>query len=420
MLSAAEIERVGRLDRVARAVERGLRRVGEPRLGVALLLVAAVANLIAAADARWRWLLDTPPYLLLVATILLTGIAAVALRAPGVWREWRRPAPLSGRSDILVADQPAGHLSDQQRTELETALRRSGYRVRRHGRGQRWQLAGVRRGWSRFAAMGSHLSLVVLVVGAALGTAFAEETRFGLFPGEQSLLAEPRPSFTAAVRFDRLDAAFDAQGRPVRFDTDVTFLREGGAVRSQVLQVNDPGAFDGFLVHAWTYGPAVTVRVTDLGGGALFDGWVALGGPPTGGRAPFVELPQLAVTIGLEVADAPANLVRAIAADETGRVLDSAILGPGERVRLGPAMVSLGGFSSYVTFLSRRDPGVAVLFAGAGLLVASLAVAFYLPRRRIDLAEVPGGLRLRLRGERFDQPQAELARLRTRLRAIVE
>ncbi len=100
-----------------------------------------------------------------------------------------------------------------------------------------------------------YLSLVVLVVGAALRTAFAEETRFGLFPGEQSLLAEPLPSFTAAVRLDRLDAAFDAQGRPRRFDTYVTFLREGGGVRSQVVQVNDPGAFDGFLVHAWTYGP---------------------------------------------------------------------------------------------------------------------------------------------------------------------
>lgn len=66
-------------------------------------------------------------------------------------------------------------------------LSHAGYRVRRHGRGGRRALAGVRRGWSRFAAIGSHLSLVVLVLGAAIGTGFAEETRFGLFPGEQSL-----------------------------------------------------------------------------------------------------------------------------------------------------------------------------------------------------------------------------------------
>ena len=407
------------LDRAVRRIERGLRLAGEPRVGLGLLLLAALANVVAAAEPRWRWLLDTPAYLLVIGAILLTGMAAVAIRAPAIWREWRRPAPLSGRSDILVVELRHGELSPEDRTTLETTLRRSGYRVRPHGVGERWLLAGVRRGWSRFAGIGSHLSLVLLVVGAAIGTAFAEETRFGLFPGEQSLLSAPRPGLTAAVRFDRLDAAFDAQGRPLRFDTHVTFLRDGRAVRAQILRVNEPGDFEGHLVHAWTYGPAVALRIEDLGGGALFDGWVALGGPPTGSRAPFVELPQLATTIGVEIVDAEANTVQAIAANDTGRIVGSAVVGPGERVRVGPAVVTLNGFSSYVTFLSRRDPGVLVLFAGAGLLVVSLAAAFYLPRRRIDVRPMPGGLRLRLRGERFDQPRAELERLAARLDEVV-
>lgn len=401
-------------------MERALRLLGDPRLGVGLLIAAGLANVVAAAEPGTRWLLDTPPYLALVGAIVVTGIAAVAVRSPAVWREWRRPAPLSGRVDTLAADLAVDDLSEERRDQLEDVLGASGYRVGLHRGGKRWTLAGVKHGSSRFAGLASHLGLVLLVVGAAIGTAFAEETHFGLFPGEQSFLAEPRPGMTSAVRFDRLDARFDPEtDLPTRFDTHVTFLRGGRPVRSQVLRVNEPGDFDGYLVHAWTYGPAVTLRVVDLGGGTLFDGWVALGGEPTGSRAPFVELPQLGTTIGIGIADATANTVRVIAADDAGRVLDTAVIGPRQPVRVGSTVVTLDRFASYVTFLSRHDPGAGVLFAGAGMLVASLAVAFYLPRRRIDLGPIARGVRLRLRGERFEKPTGELERLVRRLNEVL-
>lgn len=420
MLGADSAGRTSRLEGSAQAVDRGLRSLADPRLGVALLTIAMAANLVAAADAGWRWLLDTPPYLLLVGAILLTGMAAVAVRGRTVWREWRDPTPLSGRAELLSAELATRELSEKEWGDLAAVLSHAGYRVRRHGRGGRRALAGVRRGWSRFAAIGSHLSLVVLVLGAAIGTGFAEETRFGLFPGEQSLVVQPRAGVTSAVRLDRLDAGFDpATDLPIRFDTYVTFLRDGQPLRSEVLRVNEPADFDGYLIHAWTYGPAATVRIEDLGGGGLFDGWVALGGPPSGSRAPFVELPQLGMTIGLEIADAESNILRAIAADDAGRVLDTVVVGPGQTARLGAVELTLNGFSSYVTFLSRRDPGALVLFAGAALLVASLGVAFYLPRRRIDLTQLAGGVRLRMRGERFELPAAEFERLAARLRAVV-
>jgi len=407
---------VSRRQPTSRRAAAALRLIGGPRLGLVLLLLAASTNVVAALVPPWRSLLDSPLYLALIGAIVISGMASVAIRSPAAWREWRRPSPLAGGSQLLVADihVPAGQPVDP--ADLESVLRDCGYRVRRHLARHGWRLAGVRHGWSRFAGIGSHLSMVVLVVGAAIGTAYAEETRFGLFPGEQSFLAAPRPGLTSAVRFDRLDARFDDRGRPVRFDTHVTLLRDGEQVRSQVLRVNEPADFDGHLVHAWTYGPAVAVRVEDLGGGALFDGWVALGGDASGGRAPFVELPQLNMVIGLDIADAAANTLAAVAATESGRTIATAVINPGERTRLGQTIVVVDRFASYVTFMSRRDPGVLVLFAGATLLSASLAAAFYWPRRHIDLAPAPGGgLRLRIRGERFDDPRREFERLHRRL-----
>lgn len=409
--------RSGWLERPAATTERALRSLGDPRLALLLLAAAAITNAVGAAAPELRGWLDSPPYLAIIGATVLTGMAGVAVRVPAAWREWRHPSRLTRAAGTLVADlELRERAADITADEVASALRRAGYRVATLGVGGRWTVAGSRRGWSRLAALGSHLALVLLVVGAALGAPLAEETRFGLFPGESSLLAAPRPGVTAAMRFERLDAEFDAGGLPLRFDTRVAFLRDGQVVRRQVLQVNDPGAFEGYLVHAWTYGPAVQLRIEDLAGRALFDGTVALDGPPSGSRAPFVELPSLATTIGVALADAVANELSVMAADDRG-LIDSSRLRPGERARVGDAIVQLNGFTSYVTFLSRTDPGAPVLFGGAGLLSASLAAAFWLPRRRVSVSPSRDGLTMFLRGERFDDPRPELERLLTCLRA---
>jgi hypothetical protein len=61
-----------------------------------------------------------------------------------------------------------------------------------------------------------------------------------------------------------------------------------------------------------------------------------------------------------------------------------------------------------------------ILFGGAGLLVACLAVALWLPRRRLTLRLVDGRLRLLLRGERFDRPDADLDAIRRSLSGVLD
>ena len=392
--------------RLARGADRLLRLAGDVRLAMVLLLLAAVANAVATVLPRGAEILASPPYGVLLGTILLSGIAGVAVRAPAAWREWRAPGPVPEGRDTLVAT--VG--TTLAPAELAGRLREAGYRVVATD-GPRWSLHGSRRGWSRFAGLGAHLALVVTVIGAALGTAFASESTFSLLPGEESFLESAAPGVTDAVRFEQLDAAFGADGRPTRLDTTVTFLRDGGAVRRQVLQVNAPGSFGPYLVHAWTYGPAARLRVTSLGGSVLHDGPLALDASRDGRPAALLDLPSRGESVAVVLADATANSV-AVSAGSGGAPSDAAILRPGEEARIGDLRVRLDGFTSWVTFLARRDPGMGILFAGAGLLVASLIVTFWLPRRRLSVRPVGAGVRIALRGERFDMPAAELARIR--------
>jgi cytochrome c biogenesis protein ResB len=398
---------------MARRADRALRLAGDIRVAAVLLVVGAAWNVAAAIAPAGIASLDSPAYAVLLGSVLLSGLAGMAVRWPAAWREWRQPGPvMDGRgtaSATITVD-------DQVQATVAERLRGLGYRVVAPPARGGWVVHGVRRGWSRFAGLVSHVALVLTVVGAGIGTAFASETTFSLLPGEQALLDAPRPGFTDAVRLDGLDAAFGADGRPTRLDTHVTFLREGAVAGSSVIQVNSPGSFGGYLVHGWTYGPAARVRITSLGDRVLHDAPIPLDTTRNGRPAAILVLPATGVTVAMVLADAAANQL-AVSASGSGVPADSVLLVPGESARVGNLRVELAGFTSWVTFLSRRDPGMAVVFAGAALLTACLAVVFWLPRRRLTLRSVEGGLRLAMRGERFDTPSVELERVRRALTA---
>ena len=399
-------------DRLSRGAERLLRVLGDGRLGLGLLFAAGVANVVAALLSDGPALLATWPYAVLLGVLALSAVAAAAVRAPATWREWRRPGPIRpgpGAVEEHVAAAP-------NLEALEHVLEGAGYRTRReHGRG-RWAIHAVRRGWSRFAGQASHLALVLVVIGAAIGAAFGSETTFSLLRGDQALLDAPQAGLSSAVRLESFDASFGPDGRPRRLDTLVTFLRDGEPVRAGTLRVNEPGSFDGYLVHPWTYGPAARIRVTTLAGTALLDAPIPLDADDGQAPAGSAELPTAGVTLGLALADVAANEL-GVSVVGAGGLVDTARLRPGQEARLGDVVVRFAGFDAWVTFLARRDPGLGLLFAGAALLCASLAVTFWLPRRRLTIRPDAGGVHIVLRGERFDRPTAELGRLAGRIGA---
>lgn len=402
----------GGSEAAARWADGVLRRAGDLRLAAGLLVVAAAWNVIAAAWPAGLAALDTPPYAVLLGAIALSGLAGVAVRVPVAWREWRRPGSVPEGRGALEATLAA----QLDAAAVATRLRELGYRTRVVDARAGWAVHGTRRGWSRFAGLGSHAALVLVLVGAAVSGAYASEVSFSLLPGEQALLDAPRPGFTDAVRFDALDAAFGSDGRPQRLDTTVTFLRDGSPVSQEVLQVNAPGGFGGATVHAWTYGPAVGLRVTTLAGRVLHDGTVALSDVREGRPIGTLELPSAGTAVAVLLADAATNTV-AVASGSSGRAADAVLLRPGQAARVGEVQVNVGSFSSWVTFLARRDPGLPMLVAGGAALCVCLAAVFWLPRRRVTVRTAAGGLRLVLRGARFDLPVGELDRLRAALEA---
>jgi cytochrome c biogenesis protein ResB len=398
-------------DRLARAAERSLRVLGEGRTAITLLLAAGAANVAAALLPGGAAVLDGWPYALLLGVVVLSAMAGVAVRLPSAWREWRRPVAVRPGAGVLRASLLSGAGPDA----VGSQLRAAGYRVRTESTGGRWAVYGVRRGWSRLAGLVSHLAVVVLVLGVAVGAAYGSEATFTLLPGDQALLDAPRAGFSSAMRLDHFAAEFDTDGRPRVLDTSVTFLRDGQRTETRVLRANEPGGFDGHLVHPWSYGPAVRMRVMTLDGSPLLDGPIALEAERDGVPVGSVAIPTVGVSLGISIASAEANQVGLSVVDGVGAV-ERARLAPGEETRIGPLLVRFDRFDAWVTFLSRRDPGLGLVMGGAALLAASLAVALWLPRRRVTVRSTPAGATLLLLGgEPLDRPTAELERLIERL-----
>lgn len=78
-------------ERLARGADGLLRWLGDARVGLGLLLITGMANAAAALLAGGPRLLAGWPCALLLGVLAVSGIAAVAVRAPATWREWRRP-----------------------------------------------------------------------------------------------------------------------------------------------------------------------------------------------------------------------------------------------------------------------------------------------------------------------------------------
>ncbi|HEX6140112.1 MAG TPA: cytochrome c biogenesis protein ResB, partial [Candidatus Limnocylindria bacterium] len=359
--STASLTTPARADRLA---GRLLRLAGDARLGVALLLLAAGWNALAAALPDGRRLLDGALYPILLGLVALSGMASVAVRLPPAWREWRHPSVVPPGSGATVLELPvAGPMDERRRRAVAGALKAAGFRLREEMVAGRWTIGAVKRGWARFAGIAAHLAIILLLLGAGVASAFAAETTFGLLPGEQALLDAPRPGFTASVRLDAFDATFGADGRPTRLDAHVTFLRDGRVAGEQVIRVNEPGHFDGYLVHGWTYGPAARIEVATLGGRTLLAAGVALDGTIDGRPGTLVDLPSIGRLLGVTLVDASSNTL-AIGLGGSSGLVDAVRLAPGETRRVGDLEVRHAGMTSYLTFLSRRDPGMALLFAG--------------------------------------------------------
>lgn len=216
---------------------------------------------------------------------LLTGLLAVNLiicsldRFPIAWRRFRmQPSPLN---EDIFKDLPAENtfqagVDIRKAAGGAAALLKKKYRnVAQAEESGSIYLCAQKGRFSHFGVYIVHLSFLVLIAGAIIGSVFGIEGYVNITEGETVNAIHLRNGNQTAtlpfsVRCDKFIVEFYETGAPKTFQSDLTFLKGNRVVHSGKLRVNHPIVFEEFRFYQASYGAApggkATLALTRDGG----------------------------------------------------------------------------------------------------------------------------------------------------------
>jgi cytochrome c biogenesis protein ResB len=212
---------------------------------------------LAQAEERWgraavllhRWglfeLFRSPAYVGLVTLVVLSTLSCTLSRWPAAWRRaFHRPA---GPPDVSVGGaREVVTLPPVPLTTLRAALEALGYRVQAWEVGATVRVRADRRRLSELGTLGTHLAVLLLILGFVLTGLLGWQETVELAPGR----AAPVGHGTGlSVRSDGWTVDHYPDGSVAAYRTHVAVLEETGVVAQGTIEVNRPLRLRGLGIY---------------------------------------------------------------------------------------------------------------------------------------------------------------------------
>jgi len=367
-------------------------------------------------------------FLGLLGVFTLNLIACSIKRLPRVWKNVRDPvlAPddtlyrtLSNFEEVVVRDRDL----DQVQERVGSVLGKEFAPPTVTRDGEAVHLFAQKMPWARFGVYVTHLSIIIIFIGAIIGSLWGYKAFVNIVEGTSTDKAYPRGQgepidLGFSVRADDFNVSFyEGTGRPKEF-MSILDVVDGGkeVVTDRKIVVNDPLTYEGITFYQSSYGPAgepvFRIRATEKSSGRTMELKAELGA--------HVELPggySFAVTDSAPSYRqfGPAVQMHVNAPDGShGNPFIVFQDHPEFDARRGGAFSFsvLGWDQLYYTGLQvAKDPGVWVVWTGCLLLMIGTFIAFCLSHRRIwvTLQPVDGEVGVKLGGSAHrNQPAFEI------------
>jgi cytochrome c biogenesis protein len=245
---------------------------------------------------------------------------------------------------------------------------------------------------SRFGVYVTHLSIIIIFIGAILGNVFGFKSYVNITDGEEVSHLDARGgkehiNLPFSVRNNRFSLETYPSGQPRKYASDLSVIEGGREVLRKTITVNDPLQYKGIWFYQSSYGQAggatalVSVRRPD---GSPF--------PPMS-LAPNVPVPLEGY-----------GTVRGVNYSQNylgnGPALQVVVEKPGKPAadfwllqklddkdfqRHDGLVFSFGGLDSkmFTGLQVARDPGVNIVWLGCALMVIGIVMAFFLSHQRV-------------------------------------
>jgi len=252
---------------------------------------------------------------------------------------------------------------------------------------------------SRFGVYVTHLSIIVIFIGAILGNVLGFKSYVNITDGEEASHLDTRGgkehiNLPFSVRNNRFSLETYPNGQPKKFASDLSVIESGREVLRKTITVNDPLQYKGIWFYQSSYGQAggATAKVTAT----------RKDGTPAGVFALRANEPVPIDGYGT---------VRGVNYEQNfqgkGPALEVVVEKPGkpsasfwlfqgnpdlDRQRADTLVFSFGGLSTkmFTGLQVAKDPGVNIVWLGCTLMVIGLVMAFFLSHQRVWVRLAPG------------------------------
>ncbi len=189
-------------------------------------------------------------------------------RLPGILRIIKDPIrPLSNeqvekmpvKRSILLKGKP-----DSVKDTVSIALKKAGFNIKETGEDKGYHLYSQKGRWSRLGVYITHLSILVILLGAIIGMFFSVESFLSLAEGRTSSEAY---SFSGKditktiplgfeIRCDNFEVEFydNSEDTPKSFKSQLAIIEDGKEVLRKTIKVNDPLTYKGTTFYQSDYG----------------------------------------------------------------------------------------------------------------------------------------------------------------------
>lgn len=246
--------------------------------------------------------------------------------------------------------------------------------------------------WSRLMVYLVHLSVLLILSGALMGSLFGFKGFMQIAEGEAAdevQLIKDRQvlNLPFQVRCDDFDVSFYDTGAPKEFRSDLTILANGKEALKQSIWVNDPLTYEGVTFYQASYGATLKrtdVELKDRDSGKTFKMTLPFREtaviPGTQDKVQVVEYQKDFSNFGPAVGIA--LLKQGQEATGSWIIINKPDF-HGNRIQNYQIKV-LSAESGYYTGLQvKRDPGVWVVYFGFTAMLVGIGLCFYTTHRRI-------------------------------------
>lgn len=370
------------------------------------------------------------------------------------WRRTRQPEVCVDSASIANMRRPEKLFSHNTvkdtADKIGTTLRRGLYRVRRESEGDDVVLHAARGSISLWGPFLTHLSILVIFVGAIVGGALGWEGYTTITEGKSTETyyrqgADDRSDLGFRVALRKFSIGYDEQHNPTAYRSDLRVYRGADLVAQKVIDVNHPLTYRGVSFHQTDYGlSGLTLKVTapngesvrvpfDIETGNGSNGKVySISGEPfkqvkIGGKklTIFVHdfVPDYAAGHQAGMSFLPINPAASVMVNDRFpeyKGLDAwsklGWLALSKSNSYKGFAITLDDVVDYTGLGVSRNPGLPIIYTGFGLLLIAVFLAFYVSHMVIRVrispskggAAVTAGAASRLEDSSFDRDFARI------------